>query len=175
MWRPGAACSSEALLTLRIRHCVRGWGDKQRTGCFLLKCWSICFRQKAAFVLPGVYGLIKWSVILMVFTHFIFIICSVLILNTNCYACSNTLNVAKKFAGWDKNMCVVVVVECNACVCVCVFTEARLAPPPRKKRHVDRDRQTSCRKTTCSWKNSCQVTVSSWFRLIVGFKWRKLT
>lgn len=77
---------------------------------FLLKCCSICFGQKAAFVLPGVYGLIKWSVILMVFTHFIFIICSVLILNANCYACSNTLAVAKKCAGWDKYMCVV-------CVC----------------------------------------------------------
>lgn len=79
----------------------------------------------------------------MVFPHFLFIVCSVLILNTNCYACSNTLSVAKKFSGCDKYMCVVV---------LCVgFAEARLAPSHKKKdRQIGTDSQVTERRMICS-------------------------
>lgn len=139
-----------------------GWGDEQEAGCFLLKWRSICFGKKAAFVLSGVYGLIKWSVILVVFPHFIFIICSVLILNTNCYACSNTLSVAKKFAGWDDT--------CALLLLLCVFAEARLAPSPRnRKMQTRKDSRGAGRRMSCSWKKQLSGHRADW---LIRFQWR---
>lgn len=95
---------SEMLLTLRGRCCV--WRRRAGNRLFFVKTLQHMLWPESSIC----SGLIKWSVILMVFTHFIFVICSVLILN--CYACSNTLSVARNFAGWDKYMCVVVVFVC---------------------------------------------------------------
>lgn len=138
------------VISVKKTFCTR----TQETGCFffLLKCCSICFGLKAAFVLPGVYGLIKWSVILMVFTHFIFIICCVLILNANCYACSNTLNVAKNFADWDKY------------VCVCMCVEASIERRVNRDRHTD---EVQIGRWSAAGRNSCQITVSLWIRSIL--------
>lgn len=61
MWRGSVQLWRAVISEIRLSV-----GGSTKQAVFLLKCCSICFGLKAAFVLPGVYGLIKWSVILMV-------------------------------------------------------------------------------------------------------------